>query len=164
VAAGAVAGARRRRRALTVHVASQCQQASSTRGTLGMATMAKKIAENLTEADLKGKRVFVRVDFNAPLDEDQNSTNDVLPTSEFDIEQPSMHTPANAILHAADAWSALRTRARCLLSHHQVAALCRAGHLWTVAAALATTTTFQVSGEFRCRGQLDRSTSAARKR
>ncbi|KAG2626602.1 hypothetical protein PVAP13_3KG372762 [Panicum virgatum] len=41
-----------------------------------MATMAKKSVGDLTEADLEGKRVFVRADLNVPLDENQNITDD----------------------------------------------------------------------------------------
>ena len=38
--------------------------------------MAKKTIATLTEADLKGKRVFVRCDFNVPVDADRNITDD----------------------------------------------------------------------------------------
>ncbi|MBD2329491.1 phosphoglycerate kinase [Alkalinema sp. FACHB-956] len=38
--------------------------------------MPKKTIENLTAADLQGKRVFVRVDFNVPVDENRNITDD----------------------------------------------------------------------------------------
>ena len=38
--------------------------------------MAKKSVGDLTEADLKGKKVFVRVDLNVPLDDNQNITDD----------------------------------------------------------------------------------------
>ena len=61
---------------LAVHVASRCRQASSARGTRAVATMAKKSVGDLTEADLEGKRVFVRADLNVPLDENQNITDD----------------------------------------------------------------------------------------
>ncbi|CAN6341537.1 unnamed protein product [Urochloa humidicola] len=61
---------------LAVHVASRCRQASSAHGTRAMATMAKKSVGGLTEADLEGKRVFVRADLNVPLDENQNITDD----------------------------------------------------------------------------------------
>ena len=47
---------------LAVHVASRCRQASSTRGTRAMATMAKKSVGDLTEADLEGKRVCGRLE------------------------------------------------------------------------------------------------------
>ena len=36
----------------------------------------KKSVSTLKEADLKGKRVFVRVDLNVPLDDDLNITDD----------------------------------------------------------------------------------------
>ncbi|KAG0496157.1 hypothetical protein HPP92_000848 [Vanilla planifolia] len=39
-------------------------------------SMAKRSVGDLTVADLKGKKVFVRADFNVPLDEDQNITDD----------------------------------------------------------------------------------------
>lgn len=39
-------------------------------------TVPKKTVANLSEADLAGKRVFVRVDFNVPLDEHGNITDD----------------------------------------------------------------------------------------
>lgn len=38
--------------------------------------MSKKTVANLSEADLSGKRVFVRVDFNVPLDENLQITDD----------------------------------------------------------------------------------------
>jgi phosphoglycerate kinase len=38
--------------------------------------VAKKTIANLTEADLSGKRVFVRCDFNVPVDADRNITDD----------------------------------------------------------------------------------------
>jgi phosphoglycerate kinase len=39
-------------------------------------SVAKKTIVTLTEADLKGKRVFVRCDFNVPVDADRNITDD----------------------------------------------------------------------------------------
>lgn len=39
-------------------------------------SMAKKSVGDLTAADLKGKKVFVRADLNVPLDENQNITDD----------------------------------------------------------------------------------------
>lgn len=38
--------------------------------------MVKKSVGDLTEADLKGKKVFVRADLNVPLDDSQNITDD----------------------------------------------------------------------------------------
>jgi hypothetical protein len=46
-------------------LALACQQASSTRGTPAMASMGKMSVEDLTEADLKGKRVFVCAEIHA---------------------------------------------------------------------------------------------------
>ncbi|MBQ8698956.1 MAG: phosphoglycerate kinase, partial [Schwartzia sp.] len=51
--------------------------------------MAKKTLEDI---DVKGKKVFVRADFNVPLDEKQNITNDkriraTLPTIEYLLKQ-----------------------------------------------------------------------------
>ena len=39
-------------------------------------SVAKKTIATLTEADLTGKRVFVRCDFNVPVDADRNITDD----------------------------------------------------------------------------------------
>lgn len=39
-------------------------------------SMAKKSVGDLTTADLKGKKVFVRADLNVPLDDNQNITDD----------------------------------------------------------------------------------------
>lgn len=41
-----------------------------------MVCMAKKSVGDLKEADLKGKKVFVRADLNVPLDDSQNITDD----------------------------------------------------------------------------------------
>jgi phosphoglycerate kinase len=38
--------------------------------------MAKKSVGDLTAAELKGKKVFVRADLNVPLDENQKITDD----------------------------------------------------------------------------------------
>ena len=38
--------------------------------------MVKKSVGDLTSAELKGKRVFVRADLNVPLDDSQNITDD----------------------------------------------------------------------------------------
>ncbi|MGB2924055.1 MAG: phosphoglycerate kinase [Limnothrix sp.] len=54
--------------------------------------MSKKSVANLTEADLSGKRVFVRVDFNVPVDEKGAITDDTriraaLPTIKYLTEK-----------------------------------------------------------------------------
>ncbi|XP_066368904.1 phosphoglycerate kinase, cytosolic-like [Miscanthus floridulus] len=53
---------------------------------------SKKSVGNLTEADLKGKKVFLRADLNVPLDDDQNITDDTcirasVPTIKFFTEK-----------------------------------------------------------------------------
>lgn len=60
----------------SIHVASQIGaiKGKKTRG--GAVCMAKKSVGDLTGADLKGKKVFVRADLNVPLDDKQNITDD----------------------------------------------------------------------------------------
>jgi len=50
--------------------------------------------KTIKDIDLSGKRVFFRVDFNVPMDEHQNITDDsriraVLPTLEYALDQNS---------------------------------------------------------------------------
>lgn len=47
-----------------------------TKGTRAVVSMAKKSVGELSGADLKGKKVFVRADLNVPLDDNQNITDD----------------------------------------------------------------------------------------
>ena len=54
--------------------------------------MAKKTVADIPDKDIKGKRVFVRCDFNVPLDEKQNITSDkrikaALPTIKYLIDK-----------------------------------------------------------------------------
>ncbi|RWW44938.1 hypothetical protein BHE74_00049265 [Ensete ventricosum] len=63
---------------LVAHVAAKIRSVAgrSGRGSRGVASMAKKSVGDLTAADLKGKKVFVRADLNVPLDENRNITDD----------------------------------------------------------------------------------------
>lgn len=49
---------------------------SNGKGVRGVTSMAKKSVGDLTAADLKGNKVFVRADLNVPLDDNQNITDD----------------------------------------------------------------------------------------
>ncbi|XP_075515322.1 phosphoglycerate kinase, chloroplastic-like [Primulina tabacum] len=49
---------------------------SSPKPVRGVVSMAKKSVGDLTSADLKGKKVFVRADLNVPLDDSQKITDD----------------------------------------------------------------------------------------
>ena len=42
----------------------------------GVVSMVKKSVGDLTSADLKGKKVFVRADLNVPLNDNQEITDD----------------------------------------------------------------------------------------
>ncbi|KAF8080860.1 hypothetical protein N665_0918s0001 [Sinapis alba] len=74
----------------TVHVASKVQSFRG-KGTRGVVSMAKKSVGDLTSADLKGKKVFVRADLNVPLDDNQTITDDTriraaIPTIKYLME------------------------------------------------------------------------------
>uniref|UniRef100_A0A2P2M3S0 Phosphoglycerate kinase n=1 Tax=Rhizophora mucronata TaxID=61149 RepID=A0A2P2M3S0_RHIMU len=58
---------------LALHVASKSRSCKAGRAVV---SMAKKSVGDLTAADLKGKKVFVRADLNVPLDDNQNITDD----------------------------------------------------------------------------------------
>ncbi|KAJ0982843.1 hypothetical protein J5N97_011098 [Dioscorea zingiberensis] len=60
---------------LAFHVASKTRDVVG-RGVRGVVSMAKKSVGDLSEADLKGKVVFLRADLNVPLDENRNITDD----------------------------------------------------------------------------------------
>ncbi|KAF3598530.1 hypothetical protein F2Q69_00038608 [Brassica cretica] len=81
----------------TVHVASKVQSFRG-KGTRGVVSMAKKSVGDLTSADLKGKKVFVRADLNVPLDDNQTITDDTriraaIPTIKYLIENGAKGRP-----------------------------------------------------------------------
>ncbi|KAA0054686.1 phosphoglycerate kinase [Cucumis melo var. makuwa] len=59
----------------SLHVASKIRSFGG-KASRGVVSMAKKSVGDLTAADLKGKKVFVRADLNVPLDDNQNITDD----------------------------------------------------------------------------------------
>ncbi|KAL6198838.1 hypothetical protein ACLB2K_028626 [Fragaria x ananassa] len=61
---------------LALHVAAKVRSFGSPKPVRGVVAMAKKSVGDLSEADLKGKKVFVRADLNVPLDDSQNITDD----------------------------------------------------------------------------------------
>jgi phosphoglycerate kinase len=59
------------------HVVSKIRSFKSNgKAPRAVVSMAKKSVGDLTAADLKGKKVFVRADLNVPLDDNQNITDD----------------------------------------------------------------------------------------
>ncbi|CAL5321301.1 unnamed protein product [Camellia sinensis] len=62
---------------LSLHVASKLRSLKATgKASRGVASMAKKSVGDLTAAELKGKKVFVRADLNVPLNDSQVITDD----------------------------------------------------------------------------------------
>ncbi|XP_059661864.1 phosphoglycerate kinase, chloroplastic-like [Cornus florida] len=62
---------------LSLHVAARLRSLkASGKSSRGVASMAKKSVGDLTAAELKGKKVFVRADLNVPLDDTQKITDD----------------------------------------------------------------------------------------
>ncbi|RMD55572.1 MAG: phosphoglycerate kinase, partial [Nitrospirae bacterium] len=53
---------------------------------------------SITDLDLKGKRVFIRVDFNVPLDENQNITDDTRIVSALPTIKKAIEMGAKVIL------------------------------------------------------------------
>uniref|UniRef100_I1MJC6 Phosphoglycerate kinase n=1 Tax=Glycine max TaxID=3847 RepID=I1MJC6_SOYBN len=61
---------------LAANVAARVAAVRGGKGARGVVSMAKKSVGELSAADLKGKKVFVRADLNVPLDDNQNITDD----------------------------------------------------------------------------------------
>ncbi|KAI3703152.1 hypothetical protein L6452_28908 [Arctium lappa] len=61
---------------LSSHVASKLRSIARPNPITGIVSMAKKSVGDLSSAQLKGKKVFVRADLNVPLDDNQNITDD----------------------------------------------------------------------------------------
>lgn len=51
-------------------------QSSKGKASRGVVSMAKRSVGDLSGAELRGKKVFVRADLNVPLDDNQNITDD----------------------------------------------------------------------------------------
>ncbi|KMT17364.1 hypothetical protein BVRB_2g038200 [Beta vulgaris subsp. vulgaris] len=77
---------------------SSFKSLSSSKPIRGVATMVKKSVGDLTSAELKGKRVFVRADLNVPLDDSQNITDDTRIRAAIPTIKHLMNNGAKVIL------------------------------------------------------------------
>lgn len=74
-----------------------------------MVSMAKKSVGDLTAADLKGKRVFVRADLNVPFDDNKNITDDTriraaVPTIKYLIQNGAKVILSSHLVCSVDQW------------------------------------------------------------
>ncbi|KAH0891275.1 hypothetical protein HID58_053704 [Brassica napus] len=93
-------------RRFSLHVSSKVQSVRG-RGSRGVVSMAKKSVGDLTSADLKGKKVFVRADLNVPLDDNQTITDDTriraaVPTIKYLIENGAKVILSTHLVKKAD--------------------------------------------------------------
>ncbi|KAK8997157.1 hypothetical protein V6N11_020641 [Hibiscus sabdariffa] len=82
---------------LSLHVSSKVRSFKG-KGSRGVVSMAKKSVGDLSAADLKGKKVFVRADLNVPLDDNQNITDDTRIRAAVPTIKHSIQNVAKVIL------------------------------------------------------------------